>query len=444
METYIPKSNNINKQIFKLAFPNIISNFSIPLLGAVDTALMGRLETVHYLGAVGIGGVIFSFIYWGFGFLRMATTGMTAQAFGEKDTTECGLLLQQSLSIGIIGSLLLLCLQWVLADLCFALIETSPEVEQLARTYFHIRIYAAPATLCLHAFNGVFLGLQNATYPMFLTIIVNLVNVVLNLVFVSVLGMKVEGVALATVIAQYVGLILAVLLFLFRYQHILTTWDIRKILAFSKLKRFLIISNDIFIRTLCLVFSLTYFTAKSATLSDTFLAINTILLQYINLMSYAIDGFAFAAESMVGKYKGAKDMYNLKRSTRYIFLWSYVFGGITMVIFALYGKQLLFLFTDKLNLIEQTKPYLIWIIAAPVVNVAAYIWDGIYLGATSSKVLRNTMIVSMLLFLCAVYLLLPYGNHGLWCAFTLLLIVRGVLLTVLAQKHLFTQHNITF
>ncbi len=161
-------------------------------------------------------------------------------------------------------------------------------------------------------------------------------------------------------------------------------------------------------------------------------------------MSYAIDGFAFAAESMVGKYKGAKDMYNLKRSTRYIFLWSYVFGGITMVIFALYGKQLLFLFTDQLDLIEQTEPYLIWIIAAPVVNVAAYIWDGIYLGATASKVLRNTMIVSMLIFLSAVYLLLPYGNHGLWCAFTLLLIVRGVLLTVLAQKHLFTQNNITF
>ncbi len=239
------KSENINKQIIKLAFPNIISNFSIPLLGAVDTALMGRLETVHYLGAVGIGGVIFSFIYWGFGFLRMATTGMTAQAFGEKDTTECGLLLQQSLSIGIIGSLLLLCLQWVLADLCFALIETSLEVEQLARTYFHIRIYAAPATLCLHAFNGVFLGLQNATYPMLLTILVNLINVVLNLVFVSVLGMKVEGVALATVIAQYIGLILAIVLFLFRYQHILTTWDIRKILAYSKLKRFLIISQDL-------------------------------------------------------------------------------------------------------------------------------------------------------------------------------------------------------
>lgn len=430
---------NINKQIIRLAIPNVISNFSIPLLGAVDTALMGRLETEHYIGAVGIGGIIFSFIYWGFGFLRMATTGLTAQAYGENDTIECGQLLQRSLSIGIIGSLLLLILQWVLVDVSFALITTSSEVEQLARTYFHIRIYAAPAVLCLHAFHGVFLGLQNAHYPMVLTILINIVNIVLNLVFVNLLGMKVEGVALATVIAQYIGLLLACVLFLARYHNLLTTWDLRKILAFSKLKRFLSISSDIFIRTLCLVFSHAFFTAKSAALSDTFLAINTILLQYINLMSYAIDGFAFAAESMVGKFKGAQDMQNLKRTTRYIFIWAFLFGSLVMLIFLVFGEQLLHLFTDKDKLIQQAAPYLVWIIVAPVVNVAAYIWDGIYLGATTAKPLRNSMIVALLLFLSAVYLLMPYGNHGLWAALTVLLITRGILLTVLAPKQLFMQ-----
>ena len=433
----MPKPDNINKQILQLAVPNIISNFSIPLLGAVDTALMGRLETEHYLGAVGIGAVLFSFIYWGFGFIRMVTTGLTAQAYGENNYAECGLLLQRSFSIGVIGSFLLLILQWVLADVSFALIDTSPEVEKLARTYFHIRIYAAPATLCLHAFHGVFLGLQNAHYPMVLTILVNLINVVLNLVFVNMLGMKVEGVALATVIAQYVGLILAITLFLRSYLNLITTWNLRLIVSYSKMKRFLSISGDIFIRTLCLVFSLAYFTAKSASLSDTFLAINTILLQYINLMSYAIDGFAFAAESMIGKFKGAQDLQNLKRTTLQIFLWSFLFGGTVLLIFALFGEQLLYLFTDKLKLVEQAKPYLVWIIIAPVVNVAAYVWDGIYLGATASKPLRNSMIVSMLLFLTAVYLFIPYGNHGLWGAFTLLLIARGISLTVLAPKHLF-------
>ena len=428
---------SVNKEIYRLALPNIVSNFSIPLLGAVDTALMGRLESVHYLGAVGIGGIIFSFIYWGFGFLRMATTGLTAQAFGERDLQECGRLLLRAIGIGITASLLLFILQWQLADVSFLLIGTSPEVEHLARVYFHIRIYAAPATLCLHAFHGVFLGVQNARYPMLLTIVVNLVNIVLNLVFVRLLGMKVEGVALATVIAQYVGLFLAVLLFSRYYRGLLRAWRFREVLALSQLKRFLNISGDIFIRTCCLVFSHAVFTAKSAALSDTVLAVNTILLQFINLMSYAIDGFAFAAESLIGKYKGAQDMRNLKRTTRQIFLWAFLFGCVIMLIFVLFGEPLLHLFTDQMPLIEQAKPYLIWIIVASVVNVAAYIWDGIFLGATASKALRNSVILSTLLYLSAVYLLMPFGNHGLWGALTLLLVARGVSLTVLAPKYLF-------
>ena len=371
---------NTNKQIVNLAIPNIISNLSVPLLGAVDTALMGRLESEYYLGAVGIGGIIFSFIYWGFGFLRMATTGLTAQAFGENDIPECGRLLLRATCIGIMSSLFLFGFQWQLADISFHLIDTSPEVENFARTYFYIRIYAAPATLCLHAFHGVFLGLQNAHYPMLLTLVVNLVNIVLNLIFVQMLGMKVAGVALATVIAQYVGLFLAILLFFGRYRSILTTWDFREVLVLSKLKRFLGISGDIFIRTCCLVFSHAVFTAKSAALSDTFLAINTILLQFINILSYAIDGLAFAAESLVGKYTGAQDTQNLKRTTRQIFLWAFLFGGVIMLVFVVFGERLLYLFTNQMSLIEGAKPYLIWIIVAPVVNVAAYIWDGIFLG----------------------------------------------------------------
>ncbi len=428
---------NINKQIVNLAIPNIISNFSVPLLGAVDTALMGRLESEHYLGAVGIGGIIFSFIYWGFGFLRMATTGLTAQAFGENDIPECGRLLLRATCIGIIASLFLFGFQWQFANVSFHLINASPEVEDLARTYFHIRISAAPATLCLHAFHGVFLGLQNAHYPMLLTVVVNLVNIVLNLIFVQTLGMKVEGVALATVIAQYIGLLLAILLFWRRYRSILRVWDFREVLVFSKLKRFLSISGDIFIRTCCLVFSHAFFMSKSAALGDTFLAINTILLQFVNILSYAIDGFAFAAESLIGKYKGAQDMPNLKRTTRRVFFWAFLFGGVIMLMFLVSGEGLLHLFTNQMPLIEGAKPYLIWIIVAPVINVAAYIWDGIFLGATASKALRNSVIVSTGLFLSSIYLLMPLGNHGLWGALTLLLVSRGVSLTVLAPKYLF-------
>ena len=428
---------NINKQIVNLAIPNIISNFSVPLLGAVDTALMGRLESEHYLGAVGIGGIIFSFIYWGFGFLRMATTGLTAQAFGENDIPECGSLLLRATCLGITSSFLLFGLQWQLADVSFHLIDTSPKVEDLARTYFHIRISAAPATLCLHAFHGVFLGLQNAHYPMLLTVVVNLVNIILNLIFVQMLGMKVEGVALATVIAQYIGLFLAILLFWRRYRTIVTTWNLQEVLVFSKLKRFLSISSDIFIRTCCLTFCHAFFTAKSAVLSDAILAINTILLQFVNILSYAIDGFAFAAESLIGKYKGAQNMQNLKRTTRQVFFWAFLFGGVIMLIFVVSGEQLLHLFTNQMSLIEGAKPYLIWIIVAPVINVAAYIWDGIFLGATASKALRNSVIVSTALFLSSIYLLMPLGNHGLWGALTVLLVSRGISLTMLAPKYLF-------
>ncbi len=431
------KTDSINKQIIKLSFPNIISNFSVPLLGAVDTALMGRLENELYLGALGIGSVLFSFIYWGFGFIRMASTGLTAQAYGEENSNECGLLLQRCLCIGIICSLLLLILQWFIVDVSFALIQTSPEVEQLTRTYFHIRIFAAPATLCLHAFHGVFLGLQNAKYPMVLTIIVNIANMVLNFVFVILLEMKVEGVAYATVIAQYVGLILASVLFFWRYRPLIKTWEISAILELSKLRRLLIVSNDIFIRTLCLILSQVYFTAKSAAISDALLAVNTILLQYIYLLSYAIDGFAFAAESMIGKYVGAHDMQNFKRTTHLIFLWSFLFSGIFMLIFLLFGRQLLHIFTDQYTLIEQAYPYLIWITVAPIVNVAAYIWDGIYLGATASKPLRNSMIFSLGVFLISVHLLSQFGNHGLWGALTLFLVCRGITLTITSQKHLF-------
>ncbi len=430
-------AQNINRQIYRLALPNIISNISIPLLGTVDTALMGRLESEHYLGAVGIGGVIFSFIYWGFGFLRMATTGLTAQAYGENDLQGAGRLLLRSVGIGLAASLFLTLFQAPLADLSFLFIDTGAEVESLARTYFHIRIYAAPATLCLHALHGVFLGLQNAFCPMLLTIVVNAVNIGLNLLFVQHLGMKVAGVALATVIAQYVGLVLGVILFLQRYRGCLHGCSLREVFIFSELKRFLSISTDIFIRTCCLVFSHAYFTAKSAALSDTLLAVNTILLQFINILSFVIDGLAFAAEGLVGKYTGAQDLRLLKQTVRQIFIWAFLFGVGIMFIFIGFGRQLLTIFTDQRALIEEAEGYLFWVLIAPVVNVAAYIWDGIFLGATASRALRDSVILSTILFLSAVYLLQPFGNHGLWGALTLLLVARGVLLTALAPKYLF-------
>ena len=431
--------NKMNKQVLRLAIPNIISNLSVPLLGVVDTALMGRLEAEQYIGAVAVGGIIFTILYWGFGFLRMGTTGLTAQAYGAASLKESLLILKRGVLVALLSSLLLIVFQSVIATVSFYLIDASAEVEQLAREYFDIRIYAAPATLGLYAFHGWFLGMQNATYPMILSVLVNLANIGLNLFFVKVLLMKSSGVALGTAIAQYFGLLGAIVLFLKKYSHLLDGWRLKEVLDLLSLRRFFSLSRDIFIRTLCLVLSHAFFMSKSAALSDRMLAINTILLQFINLLAYGIDGFAFAVESLVGRYKGANEICNLKRAVKYAFLWALLLSGGLTLIFGGFGAKLLYLFTNKTDLVRQAIPYMIWITIAPLINTAAYIWDGVFLGATASKPMRNAIVAStFLVFLPAYYLLTPLGNHGLWLALTLLSVARSLSLSALAPKHIFS------
>ena len=432
------QSRNLNKQILSLAIPNTISNLSVPMLSAVDTALMGRLENEQYLGAIAIGGIIFSFVYWGFGFLRMGVTGLTAQAYGAKDAKESTLILKRAAIVGLLIGLLLIVVQPLIAALSFYLMDAGAEVEQLARSYFHIRIYAAPATLTLHVFHGWFLGMQNAKYPMFLAIVVNLLNLVLNLVFVKVLMMTSDGVALGTVIAQYFGLLCTVGLFLRKYRHLWDGWHLKGVLHLPALKRFFGISGDIFIRTLSVLFCHAFFTSKAAALSDTALAINTILLQFIHILAYGIDGFAFAVESLVGRYKGAREITNLKRSVRYSFWWVLFLSAGFSLVFGLLGTKLLYLFTDKTDLLIGARPYLIWIAIAPPINSVAYVWDGVFIGATASTAMRNSMLASTVVFLFAYVLLKGLGNHGLWMALTLFSIARGTTLTFLAPKHIFS------
>lgn len=438
MFTRNTENRNLNRQILNLAIPSIISNLSVPMLSAVDTALMGRLENEQYLGAIAIGGVIFGFVYWGFGFLRMGVTGLTAQAYGAKDSQEVPLILKRAAIIALLIGLLLIVLQPLIAALSFYLMDAGDEVEQLARSYFHIRIYAAPATLTLHVFHGWFLGMQNAKYPMFLTILVNLLNLALNFFFVKVLMMTSDGVALGTVIAQYLGLLCTIGLFLRRYRHLWDGWSLKGVLHLPALRRFFRIGADIFIRTLSVLFCHAFFTSKAAALSDAALAINTILLQFIHILAYGIDGFAFAAESLVGRYRGALDISKLKRSVRYSFCWALLLSAGFSLVFGLFGTKLLYLFTDKSNLLIGARPYLIWIAIAPLVNATAYIWDGVFIGATASAAMRNSMLTSTVVFLLAYFLLKGLGNHGLWMALTLFSIARGATLTFLAPKHIFS------
>ena len=431
----------MNREILRLAIPNIISNVSVPMLSAVDLMLMGHLSTEKHLGAVAIGGIIFNMIYWGFGFLRMSSTGMTAQAYGAGNSERCLSILKVALLFAFISSILLIVFFPIIAENSFRLIEASSEVEKSAKVYLRICIFAAPATLALHAFHGWFLGLQNAKYPMILAITVNSLNIVLNVLFVKVFQMKSDGVALGTAYAQYFGLFLAIGLFLYRYRKLLRNAPSLMALDLPLLSQFSIISRDIFIRTLCLVSSHAFFISKSALIGDTVLAVNAILLQFITFVAYAVDGFAFATESLVGKYKGALDYINLKLAVKCAFVCAYIFGCFFSLTFLIAGENILCLFTNQEEIIAQATPYMIWIVLAPIINTAPYIWDGVFLGATAAQIMRNAMVFSTLcIFLPSYYMFIPYGNHGLWFSLTLLNIARGVSLFLLAPKHVFKRH----
>jgi MATE family multidrug resistance protein len=429
----------MNKEILRLSIPIIISNISIPLLGMVDTALMGRLEIEYYIGAVALGSLIFNFIYWGFGFLRMGTTGLTAQAYGKKDVKEITAILIRGLLVALGGSLILILFQRTISWIGFSLIPGNEMVKSLGEQYFFIRIYAAPATLSLYVFYGWFLGMQNAKYPMFLTVLVNLMNISFNVFFVTHMGMKSDGVALGTVCAQYVGVAAAIILFLFKYRFHLKNYERTIILKIERIKRFFSVNSDIFIRTICLVFTFAFFTAASSALDSLILAANQILLQFISLMSYGVDGFAFAAESLVGRFTGEENKPKLILAVRRLFMWGCGLGVCFAFFYGVFGKKLLFVFTDLQPVIKTASQYVQWLVVIPFFGAVAYMWDGVYIGATATKPMRNMMLLSTLgVFLPVYYLFVRViGNHGLWLALMMFMIARGLTLTLIAKKHVF-------
>ncbi len=426
----------MNNRILRLAVPNIISNITIPLLGMVDMGLMGHLGDERYIGAVAVGSMIFNFIYWGFSFLRMGTSGFVAQDYGRRYFTGVMLTLSRALLVAGAGGVLLILLQKPISMLSFFIIDSSSEVEVLARQYFHIRIFAAPATIGLYALTGWFIGMQNARFPMMITIMVNILNLGFNLLFIKVFGMTSDGVALGTVIAQYSGLATGLFL-LHKYYRRIFHYNMPSLVLKKKaLLRFFNVNRDIFIRTLCLIFSLSFFTAKSASTGDTILAVNSLLLQYFMFYAYFVDGFAYAAEALSGRYYGAGNRGRLKESIRLLFRWG---GGIALVFTITYlsgGRYLIYLLTNNETVISTAMTFFPWIILIPVITFPAFIWDGIYIGTTASVAMRNAMVISTVaVFLPAYYLLEPVlGNHGLWLAFMLFMVSRGVSLTAMAKR----------
>jgi MATE family multidrug resistance protein len=415
----------------------------VPLLGAVDTAVIGHLEHVYYLGAIAVGSLIFDFIFWGFGFLRMGTTGLVAQAYGAKDIQKTKVILLRVLLVALFGSILILILQYPLIEFSLWIIDATPEVEQYTRMYYQIRIFSAPATLCLFAVNGWFLGMQNSRYPMIVTIFLNLLNIATNLVFVFYFGMNVDGVAWGSLISSYFAITLAFILYKIRYNKVKIDVSWGDIIEITELKKFFGVNRDIFIRTMCLIFSYAFFTATSAKMGDVWLAANTILLQLWYISAYAVDGFAYAAESLVGKYVGALNFKKMKKAIWVCMSWGLGFGLVATIFYAIFDQELLGIFTDKERVIETAMIVVVWLIIAPVINSICFIWDGIYIGATSTEAMRNSMLIATILFFVPVYYLVePYaGNHALWIAMTTFMVVRGLTLTFYARKELFLKFN---
>ncbi len=427
---------NLNHSILKLAIPNIISNITVPLLGLVDMMLMGHLDSVSYIGAIGLGGTIFSVMYSIFSFMRAGTTGFTAQAYGGNNHQEISYGFYRSMGIALIATVLVLSLQRPIEWIAMQLLNGSDEVLRYTSDYFRVRIWAAPAVLSLYTFNGWYIGMQNTTIPMVIAILINAVNIGLSVLFVNVFNMGVAGVALGTVIAQYIGLLTAIIFMLAKYREYLIPIEKKILLQADKLKRFFKVNTDFMIRSILLVLTIAFFTNQSAKLGDDILAVNMILMQFFYIFSYFTDGFAYAGEALVGRFTGAHDHENLKKTIKYLLLWGLGLSIPFTLLYWAFPETFIHLISDQPGIAEQARPYYIYMILIPVITFAAFLWDGIYIGATAAKEIRNTMIIaSLIVFLPVWHFLMPiYGNHGLWIAFLLFMVARGVSMTVMAPR----------
>ena len=426
----------MNRELLRLAIPNIATNISIPLLGLVDLALVGRLGDAKYIGAIAIGSMIFNFLYWSFGFLRMGTSGFTAQAYGEKNEKESILVLSRAMFVALIAGVFLIILQYPISELSFYLLDGNSDVESLAKEYYSIRIFAAPATIGLYALSGWFLGMQNARIPMIIAISINVVNIIFNFVFVYGLELKSAGVAWGTLIAQYFGFALALFLLIKKYSYLFKYWNYSLMMKWESLKIFFTVNKDIFIRTFSLMLVFTYFTSQSASTNNIILAVNTLLLQFLFIFSYFMDGFAYAAEALTGRFIGEKNRVKLIEVIKLLFIWGSLISLAFSLIYYLFSDSILYLLTDETQIILKSHDFIIWIVFVPVVSFVSFIWDGIYIGATSSKAMCNSMLISSVLIFFPVTILLKsfLGNHSLWLGLLLFMMSRGLIQTLLAKK----------
>ena len=418
-----------DRQILQIAVPSIVSNITVPLLGMVDVAIVGHMGSAVFIGAVAVGSMIFNLIYWLFGFLRMGTSGMTAQALGRRDLPEVTRILVRSALVALAIALLLFVLQVPLRWLMFRLIGPTPDVVPYAASYFRIVIWGAPASLLLFALTGWFIGLQNTRIPMFISIMQNVVNIVASLCLVYGLGLKIEGVAMGTVIAQYAGLLASVGLLVRYYRRLFRGLSFHT--TRSSFLDFFAINRDLFLRTVCLVAVNLYFTSAGARQGAVILSANTVLLQLYLFFSYFMDGFAYAGEALGGRHYGARNAEAFRRTLRRLFGWMLIVTVLFTLVYVIAGMPVVSLLTDEPLVRTTARDYLFWAWLIPATGCMAFIWDGVFVGVTATRgMLVSSAIAALLFFAVCLLTVGMIGNHGLWLAQVGYLAARGAVQTV--------------
>ena len=450
---------NLHRDILRLAIPSIVSNITVPLLGLVDVTIMGHIGDARFIGAIAVGSMIFNVMYWLFGFLRMGTSGLTAQAYGRENQAETALILRQSLKVALGIGMLIILLQWPLRVLALWLMQPSEEVAQIVTPYYNICVWGAPAVLGLYAMTGWYVGMQNTRIPMMVAIIQNVVNILASLFFVFALHMQAEGVALGTLVAQWAGFALSLKLrvqsgkcrvesgecrvesgeFATARQDPLNekTGAVANSTLSTLHSTLSTVNRDIFLRTLCLVAVNLYFTSAGAQQGTLVLAVNTLLMQLFTIFSYFMDGFAYAGEALSGRYYGAGNRKMLQSVVRCLFGWGTAMVVLFTLLYGVGGETFLSLLTSDDEVIAAASDYFLWVLLIPVCGMAAFVWDGVFIGITATRGMLEACFVAALAFFAIWFLgRNALGNHALWLALNVYLLLRGVVQTIVYQKRL--------
>ena len=424
-----------DRQILRLAVPSIVSNITVPLLGLVDVAIMGHMGNAAYIGAISVGSMIFNVIYWVFGFLRMGTSGLTSQALGRRDLREVVQMLGRAVAVGGMVALALLILQVPVRDVAMVVIAPGEDIIVMAKTYFNICVWGAPAMLALYGMTGWLIGMQNTRFPMMISITQNVVNILASLWLVFAMGWGIEGVAWGTVVAQYTGFLMAAGLILRYYGRLKKHAKWEGLFDSKKMLRFFKVNSDIFFRTICLVAVNLFFLSAGARQGDLILAVNTLLMQLYILFSYFLDGFAFAGEALCGRYYGADNSGAFRQTVVKVFVWGVGVALFFTLFYTIGGQWFIGLLTSDALVVESAVEYLPWAVAVPLAGVVAFVWDGVFVGITATKgMLLSSVVATLLFFAFFMVLKTSWGNHALWLAFIVFLLARGAVQTLLFCK----------